>query len=841
MSQTLKKITFTDLASFVESINANFAIVENSPLYKGIPGNRGADGVGIPGQRGTKFIFVSYIDFVTVFGSELTTPSQITLTYINTKLSTFQLKKQLLTALKTTDLVHGDIIILTNSSMLQYDVVLNIVTDTKMAFNEDTNMAASIEQTIEDYVSSYINSHPSLQADTILSWFPTFAKNYADTNNSGVNGDLTSTSIYAPFYPGVSNDQGMSIPTHKYFSYTDAKVPETNIATIVFGSIKSYINLLFNTVSTGSGSGMLTSDYAPGQNRTPAAIILQNDAASGIMFGLKTANDLSKYAHIYKDSSNRVVIKTDGGKLATDYSMLTLDNIGGMRYDRAVNFLDNLTIRKNLIVTGQLSHQMIKTGMYTESTDADTLELGGANPNGTTTTVRFKTDKLYLERLKNLVLVTDADGKLRSDVTIETNEWPKDGFINGSNRLATTRHITTLSNAVENLELWKQNQAVSSYDVYTRNQLSAGIDGNMRIKTGILQTDNLVTIAMDNVLSRQSTQRHVLTLGGSAISNLELVVDQSPTGAVSEIYLGSRDLIVKASQTVLNDARIVVGAFWKGALQKDVVIEQPMSPAIVSQMLVPVSTTDASNDMPIIPPTDTFADNKRLITFDHLKNIYTFISSVKNRFQNTYNKTESVSRLARRPNVKNIQLILDTNYWQNKDNPKIAISPLSYLSIDKYGSEIILKMEFANTKTIINGSYSSFFDNNCVFALLVEKRTAAYSAITGVTTVTKEYGNKYAILHDMINIPFTIFNEEKHQSLTMYASSKNNINVWSGGGAGGSTSITMDVIQLCIITDGKIIAPSGTTAKDIWKGQMRFRTSINEDYNQSELDGYTNL
>lgn len=839
MSQTLKKITFTDLASFVESINANFAIVENSPLYKGIPGNRGADGVGIPGQRGTKFIFVSYIDFVTVFGSELSAPSQITLTYINTKLSTFQLKKQLLTALKTTDLVHGDIIILTNSSMVQYDVVLNIVTDTKMAFNEDTNMAASIEQTIEDYVSSYINSHPSLQADTILSWFPTFAKNYADTNNSGVNGDLTSTSIYAPFYPGVSNDQGMAIPTHKYFSYTDAKVPEENIATIVFGSIKRYIDLLFNTVSTGTGSGMLTSDYAPGQNRTPAAIILQNDAASGIMFGLSTANDLSKFAHIYKDSGNRVVIKTDGGKLATDYSMFTLDNIRGMRYDRAVNFLDNLTIRKNLIVTGQISHQLIKTGMYTESTDADTLELGDIS-----STIRFKTDKLYLERMKNLVLVTDNDGKLRSDVTIETNEWPKDGFINGSNRLATTRHITTLSNAVENLELWKQNQAVSSYDVYTRSQLSAGIDGNIRIKTGVLQTDNLVTIAMDNVLSRQSTQRHVLTLGGSAISNLELVVDQSPTGAVSQIYLGSRGLIVKASQSIANDARVVVGAFWKGALQKDVVIEQPMSSTIVSQMLVPVSTTDQANAMPIIPPTDTFADNKRLITFDHLKNIYTFISSVKNRFQNTYNKTESVKFLNRLQEIHQVPLTVNTNYWLN-DNPNIAISPQSYLTIDKYGSEIILKMEFANTKTIINGSYS-VFDNNCVFALLVEKRYTEHSNITGITTVTKSYGSPYIRPADMLHSTFTVYNVAKNQSLTMYATYKKAVGLGYGGNAEGSSSTQMDVIQLCVVTDGKTIPASGTditspTPKDYWRGQMRFLTTIDEDYNQKVLTGYVTL
>lgn len=835
MAQTLKKITFTDLASFVESINANFAIVENSPLYKGIPGNRGADGVGIPGQRGTKFIFVSYIDFVTVFGSELSAPSQITLTYINTKLSTFQLKKQLLTALKTTDLVHGDIIILTNSSMVQYDVVLNIVTDTKMAFNEDTNMAASIEQTIEDYVSSYINSHPSLQADTILSWFPTFAKNYADTNNSGVNGDLTSTSIYAPFYPGVSNDQGMAIPTHKYFSYTDAKVPETNIATIVFGSIKTYINQLFSTVSTGSGSGMLTSDYAPGQNRTPAAIILQNDASSGIMFGLSTAKDLSKYAHIYKDSSNRVVIKTDGGKLATDYSMLTLDNIRGMRYDRAVNFLDNLSVRKDLKVTGQISHQLIKTGMYTESTDADTLELGDIS-----STIRFKTGKLYLERLKNLVLVTDNDGKLRSDVTIETNEWPKDGFINGSNRLATTRHITTLSNAVENLELWKQNQAVSLNNVYTRTQFTEGINGKIYIGAGgSFFTNDVSDIYMHGILSRYISSRWNLNIGGDELSHLSISVSLNSTA--SQIYLQSRDLLIKATQTVANDARVVVGAFWKGALQKDVVIEQPMSPSIISQMRVPLSTADLANSIPIIPPTDTFADNRRIITFDHLKNIYNFINHVKARFDYTYNKAETINHFARLPNKHQVSLVPDTNIFINKLNPQIKAE--GYVEISKYGREIIIDIEICNQVRIISGQphLSGYvFDNNCIFALLVESRSTTYTPTSSTTTPTP--GIPYARYADMKNVTGTIFNRKKQQSLTVYTKLENNKTVGYGGQGGYGSSAAIDVIQFCVCIDGNDIPASDkTNPEDYWYGQIRFVTTIEEDYTKKVLTGYTSL
>ena len=48
--ESLKKIQYETLEQFVEDLNRNFAIVENSPLYKGVPGKEGDP--GDPGNRG---------------------------------------------------------------------------------------------------------------------------------------------------------------------------------------------------------------------------------------------------------------------------------------------------------------------------------------------------------------------------------------------------------------------------------------------------------------------------------------------------------------------------------------------------------------------------------------------------------------------------------------------------------------------------------------------------------------------------------------------------------------------------------------------------------------------
>lgn len=58
-AQNLQKIEWTTLQEFISKINANFAIIQNSPLFKGIPGESIQGDIGPEGRRGGKFLFVN--------------------------------------------------------------------------------------------------------------------------------------------------------------------------------------------------------------------------------------------------------------------------------------------------------------------------------------------------------------------------------------------------------------------------------------------------------------------------------------------------------------------------------------------------------------------------------------------------------------------------------------------------------------------------------------------------------------------------------------------------------------------------------------------------------------
>ena len=59
--QTLQKVEFDNLATFLATINNNFSIIQNSPLFKGVPGEQGVQGeTGSQGDRGTKILPVVF-------------------------------------------------------------------------------------------------------------------------------------------------------------------------------------------------------------------------------------------------------------------------------------------------------------------------------------------------------------------------------------------------------------------------------------------------------------------------------------------------------------------------------------------------------------------------------------------------------------------------------------------------------------------------------------------------------------------------------------------------------------------------------------------------------------
>ncbi len=515
--ETLKKIEYQNLPQFLEDMNKNFAIVQNSPLFKGVPGEEGDPGTqGLRGIRGIKFLFVNLQKFQTVFPGEVSTSSQIDINYINTKLLTFDNKQKLLQALEVTELVDKDVIVLTNTIILSYDISNDSFINTGISFNEQANLANNIQQQIESYVQYYISINQTINnLSNIFEGFTTLAKNYADTNNVYVTSNLTASSVYSPFIPGFNSNIGVPMNNHKYFGFSDSQFPLNNNGTIVFGSMKKYYNLLMNTISTDD-TQTLTSDYAPGVGNIPSVVFLQDTEKSGILFGYKSRQNLKRFGSLYKNNIHEVVIKSDSGTNPSEYSELKIHR-EYLKFEKLVQFGNDLEVSRDLSVFADINNRFLKTGKFTQGAD-DTnsfnngvIEIGREsdtiNPPIIPTLVKnladFEMYKSYISR----VLVTDNTGLVSKNYALETATLPNDVItgltaipenINSPNNILTSYYFAYLCrklNAVStyvNGNYWRKNQYFTGEipDLWLSGKLKADGDTNL---SGMVITDSTTT------------------------------------------------------------------------------------------------------------------------------------------------------------------------------------------------------------------------------------------------------------------------------------------------------------------------------------------------------------
>jgi hypothetical protein len=338
---TLSKVTYESMDQLLEVLNRNFATIENSPLYKGIPGSNGADGVGLRGTRGSVFIFVNFSNFVldTTFKGEVTSSNQVNVSFINNKLSIFIEKQKLLLALGVDELVDNDVIVLTNSAMCSFDLGTNSISATGLSFNEQTNTLANLDSKIESRVKFYVDNNVTITSlINIYEQYASIAKRTPDLGSSGITTNVLQSDTYCPKYVGfVGSDPSNRdvITGHKYFGLSDTLFPVSGMGTVITGSVKAYISLLIKTVDP-LNSGSLNNSYAPGEGNIPSQVLMQDTYGNGIMIGHKSGmmNDvnvgLRNFASIYKDGNGFLVLKSHQGKLDSEYSRLLLG------YDRMV-------------------------------------------------------------------------------------------------------------------------------------------------------------------------------------------------------------------------------------------------------------------------------------------------------------------------------------------------------------------------------------------------------------------------------------------------------------------------------------------------------------------------
>lgn len=504
--ETLKKIEYQNLPQFLEDINKNYAIIQNSPLFKGVPGDEGDQGIpGLRGIRGIKFIFVSLPKFQTIFPGELSASSQIDVNYVNTKLLNFDNKQKLLQALEVTELVDKDVIVLTNTIILSYDLANDSFINTGISFNEQANLVNNIQQQIENYVQYYIGINQTINnLSNVFEGFSTLAKNYSDTNNVYVTSNLTASSVYSPFIPGFNSNIGVPMNNHKYFGFSDSQFPLNNNGTIVFGSVKKYYNLLMNTISTDD-TQTLTSDYAPGVGNIPSAVFLQDTEKSGILFGYKSRQNLKRFGSIFKNNIHEVVIKSDSGTNPSEYSELKIHR-EYLKFEKLVQFGNDLEVSRDLSVFADINNRFLKTGKFTVGADSTNnfnngvVEIGREsnviNPPIIPTLVKNLADyemyKTYISR----VLVTDGTGLVSKNYALETATLPNDALvglnslpesINNPNNILTSYYFAYLCrklNAVStyvNGNYWRKNQYYTGEipDLWLSGKLKADGDTNL--------------------------------------------------------------------------------------------------------------------------------------------------------------------------------------------------------------------------------------------------------------------------------------------------------------------------------------------------------------------------
>lgn len=570
--ETLKKIEYQNIEQFLLDINRNFAVVENSPLYKGIPGNDTVGTPGLKGVRGIKFLFVNLIKFQEQFPGELSGSSQIDINYINTKLLVFENKQKLLLALNITEFVDKDIIVLTNTIMLNYDYIENKFSNTGIAFNEQANLLNNVQQQIENYVEYYVTHNQTINnLSNIFESYITYAKNYTDTNNVFITSSLTQSSVFSPFISGYNSNIGILMNNHKYFGFSETQFPKNNNGTIVFGSMKKYYDLLMSTISTDQNE-TLTSDYAPGVNNIPTAIFLQDTENAGMLIGYKGRPNLKRFANIYKNDLHELIIKSDAGINASEFSKLIIHK-DYLKFDKIVLFGNDLEVSRDTKLYQDIQNEFIKTGKFTEgasinnSFNTDIVEFGkkGFGNNLRQTLVKNIADwEMYKYYIDN-VLITTSTGQLSKAYSLEKT-IPQNSdvanlnliteLINSPNKILTSYYFGYLARKIN---------AVSSFttnNYWRKNQFNTGdiaslwlsqdlkVNGNINL-SGLIQTD---IFNSRTTITGNRTSINSLDIFLDAFKNKVLITDTN--GFLSKNY--SLETNTLTANELINGQQLII-------------------------------------------------------------------------------------------------------------------------------------------------------------------------------------------------------------------------------------------------------------------------------------------
>lgn len=361
----LKKLVFENVEQFMLDLNQQFAILQNSPLFKGIPGASVVGNAGPSGERGSIFYFIK--PNLTQFKDHfplVTTGFDITLDFLNLMMENFENNQTILGIFGIDKFVNGDIVVLFDTLMAKYDSENNLFIDTKVYFNEETNLSQNLAGIVDEQISIAFSK---LSANVIKK-FPTLGKNYNDNNASNISNELLPITAFSPYIEGFNLNKGLQINNHSFYSYGD--LTENQNDTMVFGNLKDYYRQLQLSIKDEI-SESYNSDYVPGVGNLPKVVLIQNDLNSGFLFG--EGDSLFNYASFFKDADGNVIFKSHSSPLENEFSFWQM-GIGEFYYNKDIR-IDGEFLGPIARIDSFFNHSAFYAGAFLDenkkSTDTD--------------------------------------------------------------------------------------------------------------------------------------------------------------------------------------------------------------------------------------------------------------------------------------------------------------------------------------------------------------------------------------------------------------------------------------------------------------------------------------
>lgn len=555
-SQTIKKLEYNDIRQFIEDINHNFAIIQNSPFFKGVPGKRGLQGIrGIDGERGIKFFIVKFADFEKKFPGKYKNPNNINLVEINKLLENHNNKIKLLEIFSIKDFVQGDIILLENTKMLQLDG--DKFVDTNISLG-NTEILQDVQSQIERILVNYLERDTLVQIfKNVFFQYESHAKNYADTSNKPPISTITPKTIFEPHTGDYKS--GIKLEDHKFIAIdknlfgVDGNI--NSKTTTILGNLKRFIQLSQNTINE-SVDKSFSSDYGIGMNNLPSLVVMQNDYNSGILIGSKDFLNLGKFSKIFTNEIGDLVLQNQTSPNLAEINRLRLTQ-SSLITDKNLLTNGSLEVSGDTILNNSLRHQFFRSGSYLQiPNNVNSLvnnqhwfELGNIDNNS----VIHLLSKLRINNFSDKVLVTDNNGFvvnaweiLKNNVDfgsgLNTISQEQINRVSETNKIVTASHygklvakVMDIANFVRNNYYTKSDFANPAYiipNLFLRERLSIQNQFEVFNNTTTINT-NTTNFLKDRIAFNQFRNKVLVTDGNGFLRNNFFVDLNYQNGTVS--------------------------------------------------------------------------------------------------------------------------------------------------------------------------------------------------------------------------------------------------------------------------------------------------------------------